>query len=233
MAEQKIALVTGGNKGIGLGIAEGLLKEGYRVILGSRNREAGKLAVEYLEDLAEKTDLMLLDVSDDDNVRKAAKYVGKNYDRLDVLINNAGIIGKNKKALKEGDMEEIRLVMETNFYGPMRMSTAFLPLLRKSKDGRIINISSGMGALDDLFGGYAGYRLSKAGLNAQTILLSNDLRGDKIKVFAMCPGWVRTEMGGAEAPRTVEKGAETAIWLASSNEAENGKFYRDKKIIPW
>jgi NAD(P)-dependent dehydrogenase (short-subunit alcohol dehydrogenase family) len=123
--------------------------------------------------------------------------------------------------------------METNYYGPMRMSKAFLPLLQKAENSRIINLSSSMGALNDLFGGYAGYRMSKAGLNAQTIMLSNDLHGDGIKVFAMCPGWVRTDMGGAEAQRTPDQGADTAIWLASSDEAQTGKFYRDRLVISW
>jgi NAD(P)-dependent dehydrogenase (short-subunit alcohol dehydrogenase family) len=172
-------------------------------------------------------------VTDSDNVRRAAKYVSKTYGSLDVLVNNAGIIGKHPKSLKEGDVDQAKRIMETNYYGPMRMSAAFIPLLKKSKDARIINVSSGMGALNDLFGSYAAYRLSKAGLNAQTILLSNDLIGDGIKVFAMCPGWVRTEMGGAEAHRSVEQGADTAIWLASAQDAETGKFYRDRAVIPW
>lgn len=233
MRGRRIALVTGGNRGIGLGIVEGLVQNGYFVILGSRNIEAGKLAVEYLDDLNASIDLMQLDVSDPENITKAAKYVAKTYGKLDVLINNAGIIGSRKKSLKEGDIKEMEEVMKVNYYGPMIMSTTFLDLLRKGDDPRIINVSSGMGALSDLFGGYAAYRLSKAGLNAQTILLSNDLRGDKIKVFAMCPGWVRTEMGGAEANRSIQQGADTAIWLSQAKEAESGLFYRDRERINW
>ena len=233
MNVKKVALVTGGNRGIGLGIVEGLIREGFHVILASRSLEAGRLAVEYLEELSENIDLMQLDVTDSENIRKAAKYVGKNYACLDVLINNAGIIGRPPKNLKESDVDQVKKIMETNYYGPMRMNTTFLPLLRKSSDARIINVSSGMGALEDLLGGHAGYRLSKAGLNAQTILLSNDLREYNIKVFAMCPGWVRTDMGGAEAHRSVEQGADTAIWLSSTQEAETGKFYRDRQVISW
>ncbi len=233
MTNQRIALVTGGNRGIGLGIVEGLAKENYLVIMGSRNKDSGSLAVEYLEDLGGNIDMMQLDVTSDTNVRKAAKYVTKTYGKIDVLINNAGIIGTRRKQIKEGDIAEVQAVMDVNYYGPMRMSTTFLPLLRNGNDARIINISSGMGTLDDLFGAYAAYRLSKAGLNAQTILLSNDLRGENIKVFAMCPGWVRTEMGGADATRSVEQGADTAIWLASTPDAETGKFYRDRREISW
>lgn len=233
MRGRRIALVTGGNRGIGLGIVEGLVNNGYFVILGSRNIEAGKLAVEYLDDLNASIDLMQLDVSDPENIYKASKYVAKTYGKLDVLINNAGIIGNRKKSLKEGDIEEIEDVMRVNYYGPMIMSKSFLQLLQRGDDPRIINVSSGMGALSDLFGGYAAYRLSKAGLNAQTILLSNDLRGDKIKVFAMCPGWVRTEMGGAEANRSIQQGADTAIWLSDAKDAESGLFYRDRTRINW
>ena len=232
-SEKRIALVTGGNRGIGLAIAEGLLKKGFFVLLGSRNKEAGELALEFLQESASRLDVLQLDVSSEKSINEAMKYVTDKYGRLDVLINNAGIIGNGKKALKEGDARDVEEVFKVNFYGPMMMNTAFLPLLRKSRDGRIINMSSGMGAIDDLFGAYAAYRLSKAGLNAQTILLSNDLRGDRIKVFAMCPGWVRTEMGGAEASRSAEQGADTAVWLATTDKAETGKFYRDRSVIAW
>ena len=135
--------------------------------------------------------------------------------------------------LQSVNIEEVKRIMETNFYGPMRMNKTFLPLLKKSDEARIINISSGMGALNSLTGGYAGYRLSKTGLNAQTILLSHELKQTGIKVFSVCPGWVKTDMGGKSAPRPVEKGAETAVWLATEKNPASGKFFRDKKIISW
>jgi NAD(P)-dependent dehydrogenase (short-subunit alcohol dehydrogenase family) len=133
---------------------------------------------------------------------------------LDILINNAAI-GTGTTGAVNADLNEVRQIMETNFYGPWRLSLALLPMLKKSREGRIINLSSGMCALEDLNGGYAGYRLSKAGLNALTILMANELRGTNLKVNAMCPGWVRTDMGGSGAPRPLEKGAETAVWLAT------------------
>jgi len=233
MSDQRIALVTGGNRGIGLGIVEGLAKENYLVIMGSRNIDSGNLAVDFLEDLGGNIDMMQLDISDNRNIVRAAKYVSKTYGKLDVLINNAGITGKSEASLKECDIQEIESVMKVNYYGPLKMNKAFMPLLRKGNDARIINISSGMGALDDLFGEYSAYRLSKAGLNSQTILLSNDLQGEGIKVAAMCPGWVRTDMGGIDATRSIDQGADTAIWLSSATEMESGKFYRDRKVIPW
>ncbi len=233
MSDDKIALVTGGNRGIGLGIVEGLLRDGFQVIMGSRSLEFGRLAISYLEDLAEHVDLMQLDVTDPVNVRKATKYITKNYDHIDVLVNNAGIIGNDKDKIKGGKIKEVQIIMNTNFYGPMRMIASLMPLMEKSKNARIINVSSRMGSLDNLFADHGAYRMSKAALNAQTILLSNELKESKIKVFAMCPGWVRTDMGGPDAHRSVEEGADTAIFLATDNTAESGKFYMDREVIPW
>lgn len=173
--------------------------------------------------------LVSLDVTDEENVRRAKEWVEIKYGKLDVLVNNAGIV--SQKGLTATSTEGVKKVMETNFYGPMRMSTIFLPLFKKAKNAKIINMSSGMGALEDLAGGYAAYRLSKAGLNAQTILLSNELTDTCIKAFAMCPGWVKTDMGGASAPRSVEQGADTALWLATTEEGESGKFYRDRIMV--
>ena len=122
--------------------------------------------------------------------------------------------------------------MDANFFGPWELIKTLKPLLSKSDDPRIINMSSGMGALNELKrGGYAGYRTSKTALNALTIQLASEL--DDIKINAMCPGWVKTEMGGSEAEREVEKGAETAVWLATNDVIPSGKFLRDKEVIEW
>ena len=130
-------------------------------------------------------------------------------------------------------LEQVRQTMETNLYGPWRMSQLFIPLLLKSESGRIINISSGMGQLGDLSGLYPAYRLSKASLNALTIMLARDLENLGIRVNAMCPGWVRTDMGGPDAPRSVEEGADTAVWLATNEEIPTGRFFRDRQEISW
>ena len=129
-------------------------------------------------------------------------------------------------------MEEVQEVLETNVYGAWKLTQAMLPLLKKSKDGRVVNMSSQMGALDSLQGGYAPYRMSKTFLNGLTILLANELKG-QVTVNAMCPGWVRTAMGGPGAHRSVEEGADTAIWLATADKIPNGKFIRDRKVMPW
>jgi len=224
---KKIALVTGGNRGIGKEVCRQLLGQGYIVLLGARKKESGE---DVAKELGEGCVFVHLDVTNEDNVQIAAKWVQYKYGQLDLLVNNAGI-GIGSKGLLGIDMMEFQSIMNTNFYGPARVNKAFINLLKKSKDGRIINVSSGMGAMEDLKGGYAGYRLSKAGLNAQTLLLSNELAGSNIRVNAVCPGWVNTDMGGSSAPRNVEKGAETILWLSTEKEIPNGKFLRDKKII--
>ena len=148
------------------------------------------------------------------------------------LLRNTGIIAQKKNA---GNISFINVkhIMETNFYGAWRMIQIFIPLLHNSEEGRIINMSSGMGELKSLSGIYPGYSLSKSSLNALTILFSNDLKNTRIKVNAMCPGWVKTDMGGINAPRNVCQGADTAVWLATKKEIPTGKFFRDRKEINW
>jgi NAD(P)-dependent dehydrogenase (short-subunit alcohol dehydrogenase family) len=225
----KIVLVTGANRGIGLEICKQLGRIGHTVILTARNEEKGREAIKEL-----KGDVVFhtLDVTSQASVDELYHFVSDEYNRLDVLINNAGIVMKNTD-LSLIEIDDVKKIMETNFYGPMRMNKAFMPLLQKSEDARIINVSSSMGSVANLTGGYAGYRISKIGLNAQTILLSYDLKRIGIKVFSMCPGWVKTDMGGTAAPRPVNMGADTAVWLALENNLTSGKFYRDRKIIPW
>jgi NAD(P)-dependent dehydrogenase (short-subunit alcohol dehydrogenase family) len=156
--------------------------------------------------------------------------------RLVKIIRRAlikiGILPRRPGA-KDIPLMGVKLIMETNFYGPWRMIQVFLPLLLKSDEGRIINMSSGMGELKKLTGIYPGYSLSKSSLNALTIMFSNELLEKGIRVNAMCPGWVRTDMGGPDAPRDVSQGADTAVWLATAEEIPTGQFFRDRKEIAW
>lgn len=224
----KTILVTGGNRGIGLGIAASCAKLGHDVIVCSRDLKSGQDAIHSLEG---KITVKQLDVDRPDIIEKLTHEIKKEFGSLDVLINNSGVICSGSDAT-DVDLFEVKQIFETNFFGPWRMIQQLIPLLKKSTDPRIINVSSGMGALKDLVGGYAGYRLSKSALNALTIQLSHELEGE-ISVNAICPGWVRTEMGGANAPRSIEEGAETAVWLATKANIPTGKFFRDRKIIDW
>lgn len=227
--DKKVVLVTGANRGIGKEIAQQLAEQDWQVIVAARKFVA---AEEVANQIGHSAVALQLDVSDEQSVKQAAEAVTQKFNRLDVLINNAGIMG-NDSALSF-DLDQIASTMNTNFTGPIRTAKYFMPLLKINTDARIINMSSGMGEINSLYtGGYAAYRLSKTSLNAFTILLSAELRNTNIKVFAMCPGWVQTDMGGKGAPRTVAKGAETAVWLASDQNASSGKFYRDKKVIDW
>ena len=226
--EVKIALVTGGNRGIGLEICKQLAARKYLVYMGARDMAQ---AQEAMQKVKGKVEAIGLDVTDTHSIKKAAMLIKKKHGKLDVLFNNAGI-SMGAKGVLDTTMNEFKQVMNTNFYGPLRMSKVFFKLLSESEDGRIINVSSGMGSLADLNGKYAAYRLSKSNLNALTIMLSKEFT-HMVKVFAMCPGWVRTDMGGRSAIRTVSEGAETAIWLATDEMVRGGRFYRDKKEIDW
>jgi len=231
--QQKIVLVTGANKGIGFEICRQLAEKGWTVILTARNQERGMRAVEQLKRSDLLVDFHLLDVTDPKAIHPLKDDLDKKYGRLDVLINNAGIFIDDEMDTLNVDMDTVRKTFETNLIGPFQVSQVMLPLLKKSDDGRIINISSGLAQLHDAGSGYPSYSMSKTALNMQTVKMAADLRGRKIKVNTVCPGWVRTDMGGQEAPRSVEKGAETAVWLATASKTPNGKFMRDRKVIEW
>jgi NAD(P)-dependent dehydrogenase (short-subunit alcohol dehydrogenase family) len=228
----KIILVTGANRGIGKEAVRQLAHAGHKTILVGRNADGVQTAITDLAAQGITSDSFVADVQDDAAVAKLAAYMAEKYGKLDVLVNNAGVYldGKNSEKTK---LQVIRETFEINSIGPVRMIEAMVPLLKKSGDGRIVNVSSGMGGLTEMNGGSTGYRISKAALNAVTRISANDLSGDKISVNSVCPGWVKTEMGGSGATRDVEKGAETIVWLATADKVPTGKFLRDKKEILW
>ena len=221
----KTVVITGGNRGIGLETGKILAEKGHQVILGSRNMNSIPVSADNITPVQ-------LDVTDETSMHNVFDIIHNEFGHLDVLINNAGI-GVGSQGAVDPDFTEVRNIFETNFYGAWKMIQIFLPLLKKSGHGQIINISSGMGALGDLVGGYAGYRLSKSSLNALTILLANELKDTNIRINAVCPGWVKTDMGGKEAPGSVQDGADTPVWLVESDDVPTGKFIRKRKIIPW
>ncbi len=229
LKRSKRALVTGGNRGIGFAIAQGLLAKGYEVIVTARSLDSAKQAAEKLEGTVIP---IKLDVSDDRSIDRAVETLNQSIEQLDVLINNAGIYPDNSVNILTISRELLDSTMNTNTFGVIRMVQAFLPLLEKSQDARVINVSSGMGALDGLTTTAPSYCLSKLALNGATIMLAQSLHAKGIVVNSICPGWVRTDMGGASAPRSPEQGADTAIWLATeAPRSESGKFWRDRKVV--
>lgn len=233
MVDKRIAVVTGANKGIGFEITKELAQEGLKVVLTARNESKGKDAAQELRDKGLDIVFHQLDVTDDSSIQKLVTYLDKEMGKMDVLVNNAGISIDGDKTTVDIDMETVRKTMETNFYGAFMVSQALLPLLKKSDDGRIINISSTMGALHSPFSGKPSYSISKTALNALTVNMAADVKKTSVKVNSMCPDWVRTDLGGSNATRSVEEGADTAIWLATAPDIPDGKFLRDRKEIDW
>jgi NAD(P)-dependent dehydrogenase (short-subunit alcohol dehydrogenase family) len=227
---EKIALVTGANKGIGLEVARQLAGKGFHVFVGARNETAGRAAAKKI---GETATFLKLDVSEETSVRKAAADLAKQIDHLDVLVNNAGIIVDGDDAILKTTVTQIEETFRTNTIGPLIVAQAFHSLLVKSKTPRIVNVSSGGGQLDGGADGWApAYCISKTALNGVTSQLAAAL--PKFAVNSVCPGWVRTDMGGANATRSVEQGAAGVVWLAANApHNESGKFWRDGKVIPW
>jgi NAD(P)-dependent dehydrogenase (short-subunit alcohol dehydrogenase family) len=231
MSDQKTALVTGANKGIGYEIVRQLHAKGLRVFLTARNTAAGRKAAASLH---EDVQFLPMDVSDDGSIENAARTFGELNSSLDVLINNAAIYPDENVDILTISREQLEKTFQTNTFGPLRVTQAFLPLLKKSGESRIINISSGYGEIDGLSQKVPSYCLSKLTLNGATIMLDQALRSEGVAVYVMCPGWVRTDMGGANASRSVEEGADTAVWLATdAPRTLSGKFFRDRKVIGW
>ena len=233
----RVALVTGANRGIGLEIAKQLAERGNQVVLGARDITRGEQAANKITAKnGKKVFVAELDVTNQDTVEKLIQVISSEFGRLDILVNNAGILIDETDLPSETDLRIVRTTLETNLLGPWRLCKAFIPLMKKNNYGRIVNVSSGAGALgsmaEDLYS--PAYSISKSSLNALTIMLARELRDTKILVNAMCPGWVRTDMGGQSAPRSVDEGADTAVWLATlPDDGPTGGFFRDRKRIEW
>jgi NAD(P)-dependent dehydrogenase (short-subunit alcohol dehydrogenase family) len=229
----KITLITGANRGIGLEIGKQLLAKDFTVVFTMRNMAIGRPIVNEIRKKYKKAWFHQLDVSEEQSIADLVTHIEEACELIDVLINNAAILHEKNHASVQVSLKDMRETMETNLYGPMMVTRAMIPFLKKSNDPRVINLSSTMGQLSTMGAGYGAYRNSKTALNALTVIQSKELARDGIKVNSMCPGWVKTDMGGPNATRTLDKGAETAVWLATADNIPSGKFYKDKKEIPW
>ncbi len=230
----RVALVTGGNRGIGLIVCETLARAGTRVYLGCRDPEEGAHAIARRG--IEGAIPLRLDLSDpvtiDSTVDAAIERIGVESGGLDALVNNAGISRGVRDAPGVEPLTQARETFEVNFFGPWRLIQRALPLMRGRPGAHIVNVSSGHGSVAKIEGNNLGYRASKAALNAMTLSFAHELAGAGIRVNAMTPGWVRTRLGGIGAPRTPQEGADTILWLLQGGGGHGG-FYKDREPFPW
>jgi NAD(P)-dependent dehydrogenase (short-subunit alcohol dehydrogenase family) len=240
-----IALITGANKGIGLETARQLAQQGIHVLMGARDAANGEAAAQKLQAEGYKADFIAFDVTSEASVKQAAQTVSDRYGKLDILINNAGINPEFPQGIftfEQMPLELLTQVYQTNVFGPFLAIREFLPILRQSEAGRIVNVSSTLGSLTEQSNpkspyyafNIVGYNSSKTALNALTVQLAKQLVGTNIKVNSACPGWVKTDLGSDAAPRNVEEGAKIIIQLATlPNDGPHGGFFDENGPIPW
>jgi NAD(P)-dependent dehydrogenase (short-subunit alcohol dehydrogenase family) len=227
-------LITGANKGIGFETARQLGAAGWQIILGARKATAGREASASLAATGVASSFLELDVTSNASIKRAAAEFGKSFNQLQVLINNAGIYPDEGLNILTISREQLVETFQTNTFGALAVTQEFLPYLRRATNARIINMSSGYGQLESLSPEVPSYCLSKLSLNGITLMLDRALRKEGIAVNSMSPGWVRTDMGGAAAPRSVQEGADTAVWLATeAPQTLSGKFFQDRQEMPW
>ncbi len=232
--EKRIAVVTGGNRGIGYELVKQLALKGFKVILTSRDPEKGNNITQKFNDFNLDVSFIEMDVNNQESINNAATIVNKKYGRLDVLINNAGVLFHEDQNLLKMEPTILEKTMTTNFFGAYHVIRTFIPIMEKQGYGRIINISSEYGAMSEMaYPEVGAYKLSKLALNGLTRLLAAEIKGD-IKINAADPGWVSTDMGGPSAPRTPEQATKSIIWLATiGNDGPNGEFFRDGERMDW
>lgn len=236
MSKQRIALVTGANKGIGFEAVRQLAKHGMTVLLGSRDARRGEEAAARLRDEKLDVQLIQLEVTDPASITAAARTIESRFGKLDILVNNAGVSRDTGTLPSQIDAQALQETLATNLNGVIFTTTALLPLLRKSNDARIINVSSTYGsinALSKMEAAAPAYHISKAALNMWTVILANELKSEHITVNSICPGWVKTDLGTDAAPRTVEQGAAIITKLATQSERPTGSFLDDAGTVQW
>lgn len=237
MIDQPIAVVTGAYRGLGLETCRQLAVQGYRVIITARRASEGQAAVADLARQDLDVQFQPLDVTDEQSILDLVSLISQRFGRLDVLVNNAGIFpdpepGSPRASVFEANLDSIRQGLETNTLGALRLCQLLIPLMQGH--GRVVNVSSGMGQLSDMNGCCPAYRISKTALNAVTRIFADELQGTDVKVNSVCPGWVRTDMGGAGAPLGVEEGVRGILWAATLPEGgPSGGFFRHGEPIAW
>jgi NAD(P)-dependent dehydrogenase (short-subunit alcohol dehydrogenase family) len=238
MLERRVALVSGANRGIGLEVVRQLSKLGMIAVLGSRDPNKGATAAGRLASAGVEAPVVALDVTDAGSIAAAVADVVERFGRIDVLVNNAGIALDGSRSpvssVLEVSPEVVARTLDANTLGPLRLIQAVVPAMRARGYGRIVNVSSGLGQISAMGGSWPGYRMSKAALNALTRIVAAEVGSANIKVNAMSPGWVRTDMGGKDAPRSVAQGADTIVWLATlPDDGPSGLFFEDREPIAW
>lgn len=245
MTEKRIALVTGANKGLGFETSRQLAQLGITVIMGCRNEARGRTAARRLRQEGFDAEFVRLDVTKPDQIRQVEKYIGKKFGRLDILVNNAGMAHKEEPLFMNStetvSPKALRRVFDVNFFGLVALTQTLLPLIKKSSSGRVVNVSSILGSLSMQSDGGEmseikpfAYDASKTAVNAFTIHLAEALKDTNIKVNSAHPGWVKTDMGGPDAPMSPEEGAKTAVRLATlSDDGPTGKFFHEGEELPW
>jgi NAD(P)-dependent dehydrogenase (short-subunit alcohol dehydrogenase family) len=231
----RVAVVTGANRGIGFEICNQLARAGARVVLTSRDAVKGKAACKTLSDAGLPVVFHPLDVTSAPSIATLAAFIAKEFGAADILVNNAGVLlDPRGTRFIDSSIDTYRTTLEINLLGPLGVTQALLPQMTKRNYGRIVNLSSGLGQLTGMGNSTPAYRISKTALNALTCIVAAETTGSGILVNAACPGWVKTDMGGPGAPRTVAEGADTAVWLATLPAGgPTGGYFRDRKKIAW
>jgi NAD(P)-dependent dehydrogenase (short-subunit alcohol dehydrogenase family) len=238
----RVALVTGANRGLGFAISQRLAEHGITVILGARDSKKGAQACYRLKRRGLDAHFEMLDVASEKSIRTAVKHIQARFGRLDILVNNAGIMIDSEESVLNVSWHTIQKTLQTNVMGPLRLCRSCIPLMKAGGYGRIVNLASSLGSLTEMADPDStaalvrtpAYRLSKTALNCMTILIAHEARDDNILVNSACPGWVRTELGGDEAPLTPQQGADTPAWLATLPDGgPTGGFFREREMIPW
>ena len=242
MNDKKIALITGANKGLGFETARQLGRQDIKVLIGARDETRGREAVAKLQEEGFDAEFVPVDMSAGETHEAAAKYVADNYGRLDILVNNAGVALDGGEKASEVSLETVRKTFETNFFGVIALTQTFLPLIRKSAAGRIVNVSSGLGSLtqhgDPAWEFYEvkplAYNSSKTALNAFTVILAHELKDTNIKVNSADPGFTATDLNDHRGPKTVEEGASIITKLATlPADGATGGYFDDQGPLPW